>query len=56
MELDDLVGLEIFPTILPVVPSEPVVEIVDLEDAPPLVSDDDGSYDTKPQHIRRFWP
>ena len=57
-ELHDLIEPEDFPVAVPVVPLEPIVEIADLEDVPPLVSDDDGCYDTKPRHIRRFrsWP
>ena len=53
-EIDDLAGPKILPTTLPVVPPEPVIEIADLKDAPPLISDDGGGYDTKPCHIRTF--
>ena len=50
LELYDLAEPEVFRTALP------VIEIVDLEDPPPLLSDDDGGYDTKPRHIHRFRP
>ena len=56
MELDDLAGPEIFPTALPMVPRELVVEIADLEDARPPVSYDDGGYNIESHHIRRFKP
>ena len=54
LELHDLARPEVFPVVLRVVPPKPIVEIADLEDAPPPVFDDDGGYDTEPQHIRRF--
>ena len=58
LELYDLAEPEVFPIALLVMPPEPVIEIVDLEDALPPTSDDDGRYDIEPRHVCRFkpWP
>ena len=58
LEFDDLVRPEILSIVLPAVPPEPAMEIADLENAPPLVFNEDGGYDAKPRHICRFrlWP